>query len=164
MSWTKRDLISQALTEIGLAEYNFDLDPAQWQAALRRLDAMIGQWELKGIRLGFPIPASYAESSLDQDSKAPDTALEALYLNLAVRLAPMYGKTPSPDTKAMASQGYKALLAQSAQPVEMQIDSGAVPAGAGYKYWRDPSYPFLNPPVDGLEAGDDSFLDIGTGE
>lgn len=161
MSWTKRDLIAQALTEIGLAEYTFDLSPEQWQAALRRLDAMVGQWEMKGIRLKYPMPTGYSESNLDQDSNVPDPALEAIYLNLAVRIAPQYGKTPSPDTKVLASQAYKTLLAQSAQPVTLQIDNQAVPAGAGYKYWRDPIYPFLDPPEDRLEAGDDGFLDFG---
>jgi P22 tail accessory factor. len=90
---------------------------------------------------------------------APDTSLEALYLNLAVRLAPGYGKTPSPDTKSLASTAYKTLLGQSAQPVPMQIDNMAVPAGAGYKYWRGSMQPFLDPPQDNLDAGDDSGLD-----
>lgn len=164
MAFTKRDIISQAFAEIGLAEYTFDLMPEQWQSALRRLDAMIGQWEMKGIRLGYPIPDSYAGSSLDENSNAPDTALEALYLNLAVRLAPGYGKTPSPDTKSLASVAYKTLLGQSAQPIPMQIDNMAVPAGAGWKYWRDTPYPFLEPPSNRLAEGDDGYLDVGIDE
>lgn len=159
MSWSKRDIIQQAFTEIGLAEYAFDLDPAQYQSALRRLDAMISQWENKGIRLAYPIPVSYANSSLDQSISGQDTALEALYLNLAIRLAPQFGKTPSPDTKAMAYQAYKTLLGQSAQPVELQTNNMVIPAGAGYKWYGDPSYPFLRPPSEGLAAGDDSDID-----
>ena len=161
MSWTKRDIIGQAFTEIGLAAYTFDLLPEQWEGALRRLDAMIAQWENKGIRLAWPLPTSFATSSIDADSEAPDTALEALYLNLAVRLAPGYGKTPSPDTKSLASTAYKTLLGQSAQPVPMQIDNMAVPAGAGYKYWRGYMDPFLDPPTNRLAEGDDGYLDIG---
>jgi hypothetical protein len=94
VSWTKRDIIGQAFSEIGLASYTFDLLPEQWEGALRRLDAMIAQWEMKGIRLAWPLPVSFANSSIDDVTGAPDTALEALYLNLAVRLAPGYGKTP----------------------------------------------------------------------
>jgi hypothetical protein len=111
--WTKRDVIGQAFSEIGLASYTFDLLPEQWEGALRRLDAMIAQWENKGIRLAWPLPVSFANSSIDAVTGAPDTALEALYLNLAVRLAPGYGKTPSPDTKSLASTAYKTLLAQA---------------------------------------------------
>lgn len=164
MTWTKRDIIGQAFAEIGLATYTFDLQPEQWEGALRRLDAMIAQWENKGIRLAWPLPVSFANSSLDEDSNAPDTALEALYLNLAVRIAPGYGKTPSPDTKALASTTYKTLLAKAAQPIPMQIDNMAVPAGAGYKYWRDTPYPFLAPPSERLSEGDDGFIDIGVEE
>lgn len=164
MGWTKRDIIGQAFSEIGLASYTFDLLPEQYEGALRRLDAMIAQWENKGIRLAWPLPTSYANSSIDADSNAPDTALEALYLNLAVRLAPGYGKTPSPDTKALASTAYKTLLGQSAQPVPMQIDNMAVPAGAGYKYWRGYTSPFLDPPVNPLATGDDGNLNIGLDE
>lgn len=164
MTWTKRDIIGQAFAEIGLASYTFDLQPEQWEGALRRLDAMIAQWENKGIRLAWPLPVSYANSSLDEDSNAPDTALEALYLNLAKRLAPGYGKTLSPDSKSLASEAYKTLLAQAAQPVPMQIDNMAIPAGAGWKYWRGTVDPFLNPPTNRLAEGDDGFIDIGVEE
>jgi hypothetical protein len=159
VAWSKRDIIQQAFTEIGLADYAFDLDPAQFQSALRRLDAMITQWENKGIRLAYPVPVSYANSSLDQSIEGQDTALEALYLNLAMRLAPQFGKTPSPDTKMLAFQAYKTLLAMSAQPVEMQIDNSRVPAGAGNNAYADPLYPFLRQPRRGIAAGDDSEID-----
>jgi hypothetical protein len=48
VSWTKRDVIGQAFSEIGLASYTFDLLPEQYEGALRCLDAMIAQWENKG--------------------------------------------------------------------------------------------------------------------
>ena len=40
MGWTKRQFVTQAFEEIGLASYVFDLTPEQLQSALRRLDAM----------------------------------------------------------------------------------------------------------------------------
>jgi hypothetical protein len=45
----------------------------------------------------------------------------------------------------------------------MQIDNMAVPAGAGYKYWRGTMNPFLDPPTNRLAEGDDGYLDIGGG-
>ena len=42
--WTKREFITQAFEEIGLAAYVFDLTPEQLNSALRRLDAMVGGW------------------------------------------------------------------------------------------------------------------------
>jgi hypothetical protein len=54
MGYTKRQFISAAFEEIGLASYVFDLQPEQLQSALRRLDAMMADWNAKGIRLGYP--------------------------------------------------------------------------------------------------------------
>jgi hypothetical protein len=59
--WTKRDVIGQAFSEIGLASYTFDLLPEQYEGALRRLDAMIAQWENKGIRLAWPLAGQFCE-------------------------------------------------------------------------------------------------------
>ena len=160
MGWTKREIINQAFEEIGLAGYVFDLQPQQLEGALRRLDAMMATWNGKGIRIGYPLPSSPGSSDLDQDADVPDEALEAMALNLAVRIAPGYGKTVSPDTKASAKGAYNQLMAQAATPVEMQLDSMAIPAGAGNKHWRSRKDPFLAPPTDPLQAGPDSILDL----
>ena len=160
MAYTKRDIINQAFEEIGLAGYVFDLQPQQLEGALRRLDAMMATWNGKGIRLGYPLPSSPDTSDLDQATNVPDAALEAMAMNLAVRLAPGYGKTVSPDTKATAKGAYNQLIAQSAKPIEMQLDNMAIPAGAGAKRYRDSSDPFLAPATDPLTAGPDSVLDL----
>ena len=47
MGYTKRQFVTAALEEIGLASYVFDLQPEQLQSALRRLDAMISEWNGK---------------------------------------------------------------------------------------------------------------------
>ena len=51
MGWTKRQYIEQAFEEVGLAAYVFDLTPEQLQSALRKLDAMMAEWNAKGLRL-----------------------------------------------------------------------------------------------------------------
>lgn len=56
MGWTKRQFVTQAFEEIGLASYVFDLTPEQLDSALRRLDTMIASWNALGIRLGYPLP------------------------------------------------------------------------------------------------------------
>lgn len=160
MGWTKREIINQAFEEIGLAGYVFDLQPQQLESALRRLDGMMATWNGKGIRLGYPLPSSPGLSDLDQETDVPDAAIEAMALNLAVRIAPGYGKTVSPDTKASAKGAYNQLIAQFAKPIEMQLDSMAIPAGAGNKHWRGRKDPFLAPPTDPLQAGPDSILDL----
>lgn len=160
MAFTKRDIVNMAFEEIGLAGYVFDLQPQQLEGALRRLDSMMATWNGKGLRLGYPLPSSPGSSDLGQDTNVSDFAIEAMALNLAVRIAPGYGKTPSPDTKASAKSAYNQLMAQAAKPISMQIDNMAIPAGAGAKGFRNSRDPFLPHPIDPLTVGPDSILDL----
>lgn len=146
MSWTKRDLIIEALGELGLGA-TFDITAEEYDSALRRLDTMLAVWDAKGIRLGYPLPATPDASDLDQDSNLPDAALEPVYLNLALRLAPGYGKTVSIDSRRNASDGYDRLQIDAAQPLPPQ-QPNTMPRGAGNKPWRPLSSPFFPKPTD----------------
>ena len=159
MGWTKRQFVTQAFEEIGLAAYVFDLTPEQLQSALRRLDSMMASWNAKGIRLGYPIPANPDDSDLDQETGVPDSANEAVYLNLGIRLAPGFGKSISTETKSSAKLAYDTLLARTAMPVEQQLP-GTMPSGAGNKPWRVYDDPFLRQPVDPLLAGEDGPIEF----
>jgi hypothetical protein len=160
MSWTKRELLVAAFGEIGLASYVYDLSPEQLQAALARLDSMMGTWNGQGIRLGYPLPSTPGASNLDDASNLPDSANETVFQNLATRIAPGYGKQVSPDTKTSAYNGYNAMLTASmGAPPQMQMP-GTMPAGAGNKPWRNTGQPFLNPPTDPLLAGQDGQIEF----
>jgi hypothetical protein len=158
MGWTKRQMIEQAFDEIGLASYAFDLTPEQMQSAIRRLDTMMAAWNALGIRLGYPLPSSPQDSELDEQTNVPDSANEAIYTNLAIKLAPSYGKQVMPDTKATAKESYNTLLSLAAMPKEQQMP-GTMPAGAGNKPWRLDDNPFLRSPVDQVLAGGDGPID-----
>jgi len=145
MSYTKGELASAALEEIGIAEYEFDITPEQKQSAIRRLDMMIARWNIKGIRLSFPI-AKIDSSSTTDDSYIPDWAWEAAVTNLAVLIAPSYGKAVSQETKVAAKNGYNTLCSVFSRPKEMQL--GSMPKGAGYKttdfrFTSEPKDPYL---------------------
>ena len=155
MSFTKRQFIEEAYGELGMASYIFDLDTDVLARALRRLDSMLAEWNGRGIRLGYPIPASPDDSDLDELTQVPDWANEAVILNLAVRLAPGHGKTVSPQTLFAAKSAKDAVLARVAMPPEVQITS--LPRGAGAKNLGSP---FLPAPVDPLTAGPDSELEF----
>ena len=140
--WTKAQLVSSALGELTLGG-EFDITPEEQQDAVRRLDAMLAMWESKGIRLGYSLPASPDDSDAETQAGIPDTSAEAVYLNLAVRLAPMFGKQLSQDTRAAARQAYEPLLIRAAQPPQQDYRP-SLPAGAGGKPWQ--RYPFLPAP------------------
>lgn len=152
MGWTKQQLVNQALEEIGKNPAIFNIDPDDMQSCLRTLDAMMGAWGGRGIRLGYALPSSPESSSLDDDSGLPDLANEAVYLGLAIRIAPRFGKTIPSQTLAGARDAFSAIQRMSAFPPEQQFRSG-VPSGAGNKPYRDANRPFLPPPVNPLAAG-----------
>lgn len=159
MGYSKRQFVAAAFEEIGLASYVFDLQPEQLQSALRRLDAMMADWNGKGIRLGYPLPGSPQYSDLDEPSEVPDWANEAIITNGAIRIAPGFGKQVMPETKAIAKDSYNTLLARAAMPFEQQLPA-TMPAGAGNKPWRVYDNPFIRPPIDPLLAGQDGAIEF----
>lgn len=155
MSYTKRQLIEAAMTELGLASYSFDSMPEQTEAALRRLDSMMAEWNARGIRLNYAIPSAPEDSDIDADSNVPDSAWEAIIVNLAIRLAPSYGKNVSVDTKITARHALNTLMARFAMPSEIKLPS--MPAGAGQK---STDMPFTPSPTVSLVVGSDAELDF----
>jgi len=160
VGWTRRQFINAAMTEIGIADYDFDIAPEQYQTAARRLDAMLLEWNGRGLRLGPNIAPSIDGAALDVDVGLPDIANEAVILGLAVRLAPSYGKTVSPDTKAQAKLALNTVMARFAQPIPQQFPA-TLPLGAGNKTWRYGN-PFAAPPTDTIDANTDSTLGLET--
>jgi hypothetical protein len=158
MGYSKRQFVSAALEEIGLASYTFDMQPEQLESALRRLDAMMADWNAKGIRLGYPIPSSPQDSDLDQQTEVPDSAYEAIICSLGIRLAPSYGKQVMMETKATAKQGYDILLQRATFPLQKQLPS-TMPSGAGNKPWRVNDNPYVRPPYFPVDAGPDGPIE-----
>ena len=159
MGYSKRQFIEAAFAEIGMAGYVFDLQPQDFEQALRRLDAMMAEWNAKGIRLGYPLPSSPQFSDINAESEVPDSANEAIFTNLGMRLAAGYGKAVMPQTMMVAKQAYNTLLARATFPVQQQLP-GTMPAGAGTKPWRIYDNPFIRPPVDPVQVGPDGVLEL----
>lgn len=158
MGISKRQLCIGALEEIGLASYIFDMPADALESVLRRLDAMMAEWNAKGLRLGFPLPASPQDSDLDEETDTPDASWEAIITNLALRVAPMFGREPQRFTQVTAKRSYDAIMAKAAMPPEMQLP-GTMPAGAGNKPWVWDDA-FLQPPVDRVQVGPDANLEF----
>jgi len=157
MGWTKKQLIMDAFAEIGLNDA-FNVSADDQQLALRRMDAMLADWNAKGIRLGYPLTSSPDASNIDDDSGLPDAAYQAVIANLAIKLAPNFGKTLSQDTRTTAAAGYNTLLARAAFPPQQQLPN-TLPRGAGNKPWRGgfprPFQPRPCDPLLGSKGGDE---------
>lgn len=158
--WTKRQIAEEAYGELALAGYTFDLTPEEMNTALRRLDTMMATWEGKGIRIGYAFPSGPNTADLDTPSGIPDSAVEAAYLNLAIRLAPGNGKQLQPATLANARAGYDTLLWAAAHPQQQQLPN-TMPRGAGNKPWRTQVQPFFpHPDTNPLQVGQGGDLTI----
>lgn len=157
--WTKGQFIEAAFEEIGLGSYVFDMQPDQLNMALRRLDSLMATWNANGVRLSYPQPCCPNGSEMTDKTYVPDSANEAIYTNLAIRIAPTMGKTISAETRACAKQGYNVLLARAAMPHQMQLP-GSMPAGAGNRYWGINNRPFVRRPTEPLLAGEDGPIEF----
>ncbi len=151
---TKREIVELAFEELGMGVYNFDPSPDEYQAALRRLDRLAAQWDGIGIRVGYYLPATPADSDLDQNAGIPDTAVMAFASNLAINMASTIGKTVQPGTFKTAKDGYNALLIARGAPPQVQYQS-TMPIGQGNKPLASDRQYFV--PEDRLSTGDDVF-------
>lgn len=159
MSWTKKEFVLAAFEELGLSDANYNLQDSQLQTALKRLDSMMSSWNAKGIRLSYPLPSSPGDSNLDTDTTVPDAANEAIYLNLAIRIAPSFGKPVTQELKTSARDAYRILLSFNAYPVQ-EKQLSPLPKGAGYKTHVDNTNRFLIPNDNALDVGSDGELDL----
>lgn len=158
MSWTKRQFVNAAFEMVGLSSFTFDMQPQDLQAACRQLDAMMGSWNAKGVRIGYPIPTSPENTDLDTETEVPDAANEAIYTNLALRVATMFGRQVMPDLKQNAFKSYRTLLSWNSQVREMQFP-GTLPRGQGNKPWTDDNR-FIDNPTETLDVGNDDVLEF----
>jgi hypothetical protein len=141
MGWSKQQIVGHAFTQLGLASYFFNITPQELQDAVQRLDAMIASWDAQGIKISYNLSSLPQNSSLNTDSGLPDIANEAVFLSLAIALAPSYGVPVSMETKVAARQAYNAMLTTLVKVPRMQYRRG-MPAGSGNKpFW----YSYLRP-------------------
>ncbi len=160
MPYSKRQFITEALTEIGLGESVHDATPEELTSALRRMDSMMAEWNSKGIRLAYPLFDNPADSELDGSTGVPDSANNAIITNLAIQIAPSYGKIVSRDTKVAAKKGYTNVARSSGvtSPLQKQLPD-TMPISAGAKSGRNSRDPFIRKEAAGVESGAEGELD-----
>jgi len=152
MPWTKRQIVSEAFSEIGKGGYAFDMQPEEYQSALRRLDAMMATWgATTNIRIGYVGGDGFGDIGVE--TEVPDWAVSAIYLNLAISIAPTYGKTVSADTKINAKIALDNVM-NNVTELSPRYLGGYAGAGAGL--W-DAVLPLASTPIETGAGGD---LDI----
>lgn len=142
---TKLDIVKSALGEIGLATYVFDATPEELQDLMNRLNRIAAMWDGLGIRTGYNFGAD-----INAESGLPDTVVLSFEMNLAVSIAPTFGKVLSTETKRAAKLAYSAMLTTLASIPRVPLNP-RMPIGTGAKLDVMDNQYFI-PPGDGVEG------------
>lgn len=122
---TIREIIEDAHAMLGIASDQFDLSTAEMQFGKRLLDRMMNQWSVNGNVASFS-----SSSEFDADSGIPEPIVEAVVSNLALKLAPSYGKPVPRELKVSAHAGLQSLRRQRVQVPQMKLPT-STPLGQG---------------------------------
>jgi len=134
---TRAVILRRAFGRIGLTDYEFNVTPEERADARVTLNAMMGEW------LGSGIDLSYTPSDgTDNDAvemTTPTYADAAIWNNLAVRLAPDFGKVALQDLRRDAKRGYDLVTAKT---LVIPTDKRATKRiyGAGDRFYRRFAY------------------------
>lgn len=127
---TKRQIVGSAFAELGIGSWEFDLQPDEIIDGVNRLDQMMARWSSEGIRVGY----NATSNDPDADSGLPDVALEAVRTNLALRLAPAFGRQVNPLTASQADSGYSYLTAYFMRVPQRRFPN-TLPLGSGNRLY-----------------------------
>lgn len=134
---TKRSLIKRAFAECGQADYNYQIQPEEYDEALELLNALMLELKGAGVDLAFNYPTSNLGSP-DDESGIPTEAGRIVSLLLAEELAPTMGKTLSPETNRRIARARSLLRGQYAT-IPSVVPSATTAIGSGNR-WRISSY------------------------
>jgi hypothetical protein len=131
---TKGQILDMMFEEAGLAAYNFNRAPEQDFSALRKLDALMAEWQVQGLDIGYNAPPVLGQGDPSDVSGIPDWAANTVAIAAAYRVFPGMGKTTSPETKKAYSEGMAAIRVACASVPERRLMRDT-PRGAGNKPW-----------------------------
>lgn len=133
-STTKQIAVNMAFEEMTLAGYEFDQTPEEQFSLLRRLDAIMGEWKMAGLDLGYNFPNVFGQGNLTDAIGVPDETMNAVILELALRGASAIGKTLSPETMRAYAAAMIALRTAYAALPQRRLDPNTA-IGSGNKPW-----------------------------
>jgi hypothetical protein len=130
MTTAKVNLVSRALCKLGItSNINAPPEPEDLCDGMQQLESMMHEWRIKGFELGY---AFEDEPDANTDSLLPVWAEEAVVANLAIKLAPCYGKEPHRRLETDAKSSYECLL-NATLDVPCLPRSSTMPRGQGYQ-------------------------------
>lgn len=148
--YTKAEVINQAFDQLRISGITFIPSAAQTQKALGYLESMMAQW---ASAYAFNCGYNFEITPNTASTCGPDlTFKDMMAANLAVRLAPSYGKEVPPSLDEQATMGFTAGLGIIAQlNSRMLLPPERMPRGSGNTFrlpwWNRFSTPIPRAPV-----------------
>ena len=122
---TAGDVVKLALLDILVETDEGSIEASDYADAFKVLNNYMASLELRNIRLGYSSVSNNAD-----EVTVPEGVIEGIAANLAIRLAPMYGVTPSPELHQKARDGAKDIrfagqhIARTSYPSNLPVGQG----------------------------------------
>lgn len=159
MAVRKSDLVRDALSKLAIINYDYDIDPEEFRTGLIAMEVMIASWDARGIKFGYIISPTPEQAKGEDDAGIPDIARKAIVYNLAIELAPTYGKEISQAISVGASSGMTDLLSAVQYIPQVQYPRN-MPRGSGNTLRFDRWSRFYRPQPT-LDADNSGPIDTG---
>lgn len=124
---TNTQIITDAMRLFGALAEGETPSAEQSSDALRKLNQMMSTWEVDSIVLGY-----HAQTDATATCPIPDWAEEGVMGQLAIKLAPEYGKTLTPEAAKVATDGFELILRRCISLGMKGADMSHLGAGGGW--------------------------------
>lgn len=142
---TKGDIVRQAFQHLRISGLTNKARNEDTQLALQTLESMLLAWTNKGLNLSWNKSPDFVDPDPQEDSGISDADYEAIYVNLAVKLAPAFGKPPT-QLDSFARELYAGLFSTV---LPTQQNNEYMPLGSGSRRGAyTPVYQEANEPID----------------
>jgi len=108
MTVTMREVVEDALEEIGVKTAEVPITDDELQSGIRRCNDMLTEWSDSGVISGYS-PLYFGDDELNVDR----SSVRAIKLALAINLASPFQKVISPTLTGLATGAYNSLLASN---------------------------------------------------
>lgn len=129
---TNADLIRDALSLLGVVGETEPLSAEQGAHGLRMLNEMLAEWEADGLDLAY-----FEQDDINDESPIQNSEAGAVKYNLAIDLAPHYGKAVAPEIAARAGKYLYRLKRDQMIAALEPSDVTHLPMGEGHWLRKD---------------------------
>lgn len=128
---TNIDVITRALRRINLNPEGVTPTAEQQADCLAELNSMLAKWEEDGIYLQW-----FAQTSASDDFPLPEYTQQGVIGHLAMRMAPVYSISLTPELVLYAEDGYQTISRKAMNRDLPRSDLSHLPRGASYGWGR----------------------------